>query len=210
MRDSEQTRRRILQVASLMFAERGYAAVTTRQIAHRARVTMPSIYRYFGDKRSLYLAACSTVLRTFGSMYSAELRAPGAADRKVLTFVTHLYGHWLNDPCFAKIVMREIIERDEKELDQLTRSHFMDHFFALTDICRKLAGGAGAERRAFSIYATGFGYLQLSGVGRSAGIGGLSWREPQAMARVVLAQVLPEVNWARVKLLAGPATPPVD
>ena len=171
---------------------------------------MPSIYRYFGDKRSLYLAACSDVLRTFGSIYSAQLRAPGPPDRKILTFVTHLYGHWLNDACFAKIVMREIIERDEKGLDQLTRNHFMDHFFALTGICRKLGVAGGAEQRAFSIYATGFGYLQLSAVGRSAGIGDLRWSEPQAMARVVLSQVLPDIKWARVRVLAASAEPPVD
>lgn len=210
VRDGAGTRRRILQVATPMFADRGYSAVTTRQIARSARVTMPSIYRYFGDKRSLYLAACSDVLHTFGSMYSTELRAPGPPDRKILTFVMHLYDHWLTDACFAKIVMREIIERDEKGLDQLTRNHFTDHFEALTDICRRLGGTGGAQQRAFSIYATGFGYLQLSSVGRSAGIGGLRWRDPQAMARVVLTQVLPTINWGRVRPLSGPSNPAVD
>jgi AcrR family transcriptional regulator len=47
----------LLAAAQLLFAERGYERVTTRDIAERAGVDATLIARYFGSKAGLYLAA---------------------------------------------------------------------------------------------------------------------------------------------------------
>ena len=52
----EETRWRLLQAASEVFAEVGYRAATTREIARRAEVNLASIHYHFGDKASLYRA----------------------------------------------------------------------------------------------------------------------------------------------------------
>jgi AcrR family transcriptional regulator len=194
----DSTKDRILRVATVMFADRGFAAVTTRQIAQKARITMPSLYRYFGDKRSLYLAACGEVLKHFAALYIAELRAPGQPEAKLLRFVADFYHHLLTDRCFAKLLQREIVDRDEKGLHLLTKEHFTDQFRELTNVVTQLTGATGAQQRAFSIYATVFGYLQLGAIGRSAGIAGLRWHNPEAMARVILNQVIPSIDWSAV------------
>ena len=48
-------RERMLASATRLFAERGFKAVSTREIAARCGVTLSSLYHHFGDKRSLYL-----------------------------------------------------------------------------------------------------------------------------------------------------------
>ena len=50
----EETRWRLLQAATEVFAEVGYRAATTREIARRAGVNLASIHYHFGDKATLY------------------------------------------------------------------------------------------------------------------------------------------------------------
>jgi TetR/AcrR family transcriptional regulator, regulator of cefoperazone and chloramphenicol sensitivity len=50
----EETRWRLLQAATEVFAEVGYKAATTREICKRAEVNLASIHYYYGDKAELY------------------------------------------------------------------------------------------------------------------------------------------------------------
>lgn len=50
----EETRWRLLQAATEVFAEVGYHAATTREICKRAEVNLASIHYHFGDKAELY------------------------------------------------------------------------------------------------------------------------------------------------------------
>src|SRR5919107_5269416 len=45
-----------LEAARVLFAERGFAAVTMDEIAAEVGVTKPLLYTYFGNKEGLYLA----------------------------------------------------------------------------------------------------------------------------------------------------------
>lgn len=52
--EQEETRCRLLRVATEAFAEVGYHAATTREICRRAEVNLSSIHYYYGDKAELY------------------------------------------------------------------------------------------------------------------------------------------------------------
>ena len=54
--DGVDARERLLHVALRLFAEKGYAKTSTRQIAQTAEVNIASISYYFGDKAGLYRA----------------------------------------------------------------------------------------------------------------------------------------------------------
>lgn len=56
-RDSEATRRALLDAAGALFDERGYDRATIREIGERAGVDPALIARYFGGKEQLYIAA---------------------------------------------------------------------------------------------------------------------------------------------------------
>ncbi|WP_156960088.1 TetR/AcrR family transcriptional regulator [Oceanobacillus manasiensis] len=55
-KDPEWTRSRILSVAEQLFMEKGYRAVTTREIAKQCEITQPALYYHYSDKQSLYIA----------------------------------------------------------------------------------------------------------------------------------------------------------
>ena len=49
-------RARLLETAIDMFAEKGYAGTSVREIVHRAGVSKPVLYYYFQSKEGLFLA----------------------------------------------------------------------------------------------------------------------------------------------------------
>lgn len=53
-RTREDVTQRICEAARALFAERGYAATTTREIARRADVSETLLFRYYGDKAALF------------------------------------------------------------------------------------------------------------------------------------------------------------
>ncbi|WP_435602100.1 TetR/AcrR family transcriptional regulator [Streptomyces sp. bgisy130] len=53
-RDAQGTRRRLLDAASELFAERGYERATVRDIASRAGANQALLFRYFGSKKALF------------------------------------------------------------------------------------------------------------------------------------------------------------
>src|ERR1700735_5180832 len=52
--DTEGTRRRLLEAATIEFAERGPDGTTMTRIAERAGLNKERLYKYFGDQQSLF------------------------------------------------------------------------------------------------------------------------------------------------------------
>jgi AcrR family transcriptional regulator len=70
--DSADTRRAILDSARRMFAERGYGAVTNRDVAASAGITTGALYHYVESKLDLYLAVHRDMQqRVYGRFISA-------------------------------------------------------------------------------------------------------------------------------------------
>lgn len=84
-RDSEASRRALLEAARALFDEVGYERATTREIGERAGVDPALIARYFGGKEALFLAVIA-------ERPAAAARAPASFEpQAVLAF---LLGHW--------------------------------------------------------------------------------------------------------------------
>jgi AcrR family transcriptional regulator len=76
--ESHATAGKILQVASRMFAEKGFANVSVRDICRETGTTPPVIYYYFGSKKGLFEA----VARKQISMEDFILRLTKATDSR--------------------------------------------------------------------------------------------------------------------------------
>ncbi|MBW1732563.1 MAG: TetR/AcrR family transcriptional regulator, partial [Deltaproteobacteria bacterium] len=55
--DGMETRRRLLEAACEVFAEKGYRAATIADICGRAKANVAAVNYYFGDKETLYQEA---------------------------------------------------------------------------------------------------------------------------------------------------------
>jgi TetR/AcrR family transcriptional regulator, regulator of cefoperazone and chloramphenicol sensitivity len=75
------TRERILDVALKAFGEAPFLAVTTRQISKAARVSLPTLQYYFGDKEGLYRACAEFIVER----YRRHTKGAGAKTSEVLS-----------------------------------------------------------------------------------------------------------------------------
>lgn len=146
----EDRREQILQAASMIFAERGYAGGTTDAVAKQAGISQAYVVRVFGSKEQLFIE----VAHRAGDRVLAAFRAAAAkfegtetthdkqailgnvyaglvADRGILLVLMHLFtmGH---DPTFGPISRRYFLEiyrlaRDEAHMGAAEATHFMAH-----------------------------------------------------------------------------------
>lgn len=86
-RKGEETRARILRAALGAFGNRGFEAVTTRQIAEDAGANLPALNYYFGGKQGLYLACAHEIVARYregmgvvGGAAMMALQAPMSAE----------------------------------------------------------------------------------------------------------------------------------
>jgi AcrR family transcriptional regulator len=86
----------LLAAASELFGERGYAGTSTKEIAERAGVTEPMLFRHFGSKANLFQEAAVTPFVEFMDGYLAEYRAREhgdlTAEQEGLRFFQGLFG----------------------------------------------------------------------------------------------------------------------
>jgi len=79
------TQARVLEAASALFAERGFAGTTIREIAERAKVNVAAGHYHFGSKLELYLEAVSGQFAALETRLVAEQAQPGAGDLDALS-----------------------------------------------------------------------------------------------------------------------------
>jgi TetR/AcrR family transcriptional regulator len=72
-----EVRQRILDAAEAVFAERGYGAATTREIAARADIGKRMLFYYFASKEAVYRAVLERVVRGMVAIHERFRSNPG-------------------------------------------------------------------------------------------------------------------------------------
>ena len=80
-REREEIRERILAAARDLFAKRGYAAVTMREIARRIEYTTTALYFHFRDKETLFRALCATDFLALAQRFQSIARIADPVER---------------------------------------------------------------------------------------------------------------------------------
>lgn len=102
-------RERIFSVAAELFAERGYAAVTTQEVSRRAGIAEGTLFRYAASKGELLLMVYNARLQ--GSIHEGVERAADIADvaEAVFETVRPLVERAALDPENATAYQRELL-----------------------------------------------------------------------------------------------------
>jgi len=102
----EETRWRLLQAATEVFAGVGYHAATTRAICRRAEVNLASIHYHFGDKAELY----REVFR-LPFLNDCNTFAPLDIAQATLQEALHSFYNWLFPPSAEEDPMMQLFMR---------------------------------------------------------------------------------------------------
>lgn len=115
---------RILAAAATLFAQCGYAGVSTRDIANAADVNEVTIYRHYPHKRDLYLAALESVLqqvRLSGDLFARIAEAPDGRAVLARTFELIVAG-LMQKPELLRLLQYSTLELG-RDIDPLLRRH---------------------------------------------------------------------------------------
>jgi AcrR family transcriptional regulator len=106
---TEATRAALIAAARALFAERGFAAVSTGQIVDRARVTRGALYHHFEDKRTLFAAVHEELEAELVARIGEGLAgdAPRSGTFDLLVAGTDLFLDACEEPTFARIALQE-------------------------------------------------------------------------------------------------------
>ncbi len=84
-------RERLLEAATKLFARKGYAATSTREIVAEGRVTKPVLYYYFGSKEGIYLELVRKAFREFKDVVERSVTGPGSVEKKLVRLCEHVF-----------------------------------------------------------------------------------------------------------------------
>jgi AcrR family transcriptional regulator len=119
-RQSAAQRKAAIVEATLdLVAEHGAEGVTVRQIAERAGVQHPLIYRHFGDKRTLVVLALRTEMDAWAAVV-AQHDEPAAA---VVAGFRHLVAHPKAAAAFRLTLARQLEGAHDQEVFPIADSH---------------------------------------------------------------------------------------
>ncbi|MCX7680768.1 MAG: TetR/AcrR family transcriptional regulator [Anaerolineae bacterium] len=110
----EARKAQILDAAARVFAEKGFHAATTREIAEAADLSEGSIYNYFESKRDLLLAIADRIIRQALEQVLVRLeRLNDDTEAYVATLLQSLLDFIAHNQTFVKVLGVEILIDEE-------------------------------------------------------------------------------------------------
>ena len=143
-RKSKEVRREeILDAALEVFAEKGLHGASTEEVARRAGISQPYVFRLFGTKKELYLAVVARCFRqTLGIFQRA---AEGKRGEDALHAIGAAYGELLeSDRSYLRGQMQAYAACDDPEICAEVRAGFGD-LVAYVERVSGLGPGAAAS-----------------------------------------------------------------
>ncbi len=118
--DPQPRKEKVLLVAAELFAREGYAGVGLREIAARAGIRAPSLFKHFRSKRALYNAVLAAQFVDLKEMIVMQTAGgapfPERLERLVRGYVGFVFSH----PTFPGLYMRMLIDHP-RALDRVAR-----------------------------------------------------------------------------------------
>jgi len=84
-------KRSLLEAGITLFAEKGYASTSVREIVEKAGVTKPVLYYHFKNKEGMFHAILNWSAERLEFMLSDVLETPGSVLERLIHLYQHLY-----------------------------------------------------------------------------------------------------------------------
>jgi len=137
--DRQNTKAEILETTIPLFANRGYAGVSMRQIAQAVGIKAASLYHHFPDKGTLYIEALAQAFSKYAAFMSESFALQTRPEQRLHHLIHHLCIIVHEDDNFSKLMQREIMDGNEKRLELLADQVFSDFFQDMNELCLLLA-----------------------------------------------------------------------
>jgi TetR/AcrR family transcriptional regulator len=99
----QSVRQRLLVSAAELFARKGYASTTVREIVEAAHVTKPALYYYFRNKEDIYLELMRGAEALFEDLLGSARKEIGAVKKRILRFSEQVFQLFLDQIEIARV-----------------------------------------------------------------------------------------------------------
>ena len=124
-KSKEERREEILDVAMEVFAEKGYHGASTEEIARRAGISQPYVFRLFRTKKELFIAVTTRCFRRTLEIF--QRAAEGKRGQEALEAIGEAYGVLLEtDRTYLRGQMAAYSACDDPEICEAVRNGFGD------------------------------------------------------------------------------------
>lgn len=179
---AEERREQILQAAVSVFAEDGYAAASTEEIARRAGISQPYLFRLFGTKRELVLATIQRCFEDTEAIFERAVREHGTpgGEQALQAMGTAYMDLIQHDHVRLRAQLHAYAACEDAEIRALVSRNFG----RLVDLARRLSGVDSAALAKF--FANGMLLNVLAMIGQ--------FSEPQPWALQLLEGCMGELK----------------
>jgi AcrR family transcriptional regulator len=123
-KSAEERRDDILEAALVEFAERGLHGASTDEIARRAGISQPYVFRLFGSKKDLFKATIARCFRETLELF--QRAAEGKRGEEALLAMGEAYQQLLVDRTRLRAQMQAYASSDDPEIREVVRNGFGD------------------------------------------------------------------------------------
>jgi len=135
--DGQGARNLIIEAGITLFAERGYASTSVREIVERAGVSKPVLYYYFKSKEGLFRAILDWAAEKQEAILERVLETPGTAFVRLIHLYRLTYQGLMENKNLVKMLHNMIfgppqgappfdIEQYHRRLTRLIKTIYMD------------------------------------------------------------------------------------
>jgi len=170
-KSAEERRDEILDAALIEFAERGLHGASTEEIAKRAGISQPYVFRLFGSKKDLFTAGVNRCFRETIELF--QRAAEGKRGQEALDAMGTAYEQLLVDRTRLRAQMQAYAACDDPDIREVVRNGYGD----IVAYVERVSGLPAEEVTRF--FATGM----LMNVMASMDL----WESPEAWSQRLLA-----------------------
>jgi AcrR family transcriptional regulator len=129
---ADERREAVLRAAIVEFSKGGLAGTSTEDIARRADISQPYLFRLFGTKKELFLAA---IERTFDQALTILVDAAGdRSGQEAKMAMADAYRMFLNDRTLLLTQMHAYAACDDDDVRRVTQTSFGKLWLAVAEI----------------------------------------------------------------------------
>lgn len=184
------SRDEIVAIAIEMFADRGFASVSMRDLAAACDMTPAALYHHFPDKSALYLEAVRQALLPKMGGLQQVLEQSTTIETMVRLFVTWFVDLVHNDQNFHRLLARELLDVDHYRLDRISERVLGPSIHQLADLCDRFLPGENPYLIGFSVMSLVLGHFQLDPIRRNLGPEELTSLSQQEITDHIVEMVL--------------------
>jgi TetR/AcrR family transcriptional regulator len=127
----------ILNAAEVLFAQKGFDAVSMSAIAKLANTSKPNIYHHFKNKNELYLAVMKAAVRRSSALLDTLEHAPGSFRQHLTEFAAGQLNNILSHERSTQLMLRETLSEGSQYGQEITRLAMGEVFSRLVAMVRQ-------------------------------------------------------------------------